>query len=524
MPQPVAMAATLRARGGVPAPTGDKYLVGSQCSTLPCHSPQTLPLGRRSKPAAVALLIAARHAPPFREVSDGAILEIYTLEAVRGRLLVGPYSRFGWHHPGPLYFYLLAPWYWLSGVHTAGMQAGALAINLSATLLVAWTGASVASGPTAIALSVLIAGYTLRTGDLMVSAWNPHVIVLPLVAYVVLAAALSSAGRRAHLLWLVVVGTFLAQTHLATVPIVALLGAGAVWNQRVLVRQWWAPAAGLTLLLWLPPLIDQAIHRPGNLASIAMFFARGGRGQDFATAAVAWASALTAAFRPGFDMAIGLDYAPTPGWILPLIALVLVALAIALALRIEPRTRFEARLLLMSAAASIVALASATRIQDRIVDHEVFWMSAIGVMNVAAMVGGAAALVGTGQGRGVSQRWTSAATAVALVTIVLVGANGMRHVLERRRTTDDHSVDVLTDRIEQYIRSQKLERPLFQIDPPIWPIAVGALLQIDKLGMSYAVGERWQPMFGDRFAPTGREDGAATITGTALQPVLITTP
>jgi len=49
--------------------------------------------------------VATRHAPPFREVSDGAILEIYALQALEGKLLVGPYSRFGWHHPGPGYFY-----------------------------------------------------------------------------------------------------------------------------------------------------------------------------------------------------------------------------------------------------------------------------------------------------------------------------------------------------------------------------------------------------------------------------------
>jgi hypothetical protein len=91
--------------------------------------------------AAINLIWLTRHAPPFREVSDGAILEIYTLEALKGKLLLGPYSRFGWHHPGPLYFYLEAPWYWLSGRHTAGMQAGALVINLAALATVAWAAA-----------------------------------------------------------------------------------------------------------------------------------------------------------------------------------------------------------------------------------------------------------------------------------------------------------------------------------------------------------------------------------------------
>ena len=41
--------------------------------------------------------------------SDFALLELSTDEALRGTQLLGPYSRFGWRHPGPAYFYLQAP-------------------------------------------------------------------------------------------------------------------------------------------------------------------------------------------------------------------------------------------------------------------------------------------------------------------------------------------------------------------------------------------------------------------------------
>ena len=86
----------------------------------------------------VSLVAVSRHEERFREVSDGAILEISTIEALEGRQLLGPYSRFGWNHPGPLYFYLQGPWYFASGLHTAGMQAGALAINLVAIGVIAF--------------------------------------------------------------------------------------------------------------------------------------------------------------------------------------------------------------------------------------------------------------------------------------------------------------------------------------------------------------------------------------------------
>ena len=61
--------------------------------------------------ASAAAVFLARSAEPFYPVSDIALTELFTREAAHGRLIVGPYSRFGWHHPGPTCFYLLAPFY-----------------------------------------------------------------------------------------------------------------------------------------------------------------------------------------------------------------------------------------------------------------------------------------------------------------------------------------------------------------------------------------------------------------------------
>jgi hypothetical protein len=457
---------------------------------------------------------ATRRAPPFREVSDGAILEIYTLEALRGALLVGPYSRFGWHHPGPLFFYLLAPWYWLSGYHTAGMQAGALVINFVAALLIVRTVAAIASAPTAVAVSFAIAVYVLRAGDLVVSAWNPHIVVLPLVAYIVLAAATFADPRRGYLLWLVGVGTFLAQTHVAMVPVVVILGVPAAWRGRHLPASAWAMAAGLKLLCWIPPLIEQAIHRPGNLVSLVLFFVAGGTGQQPGIAAASWGNAMTAAFRSGFSPPLGADLSPDTSAFVPAIAVALVAASVAVAAASRRRRTFDAALCGSSAVAAIVAFAATMRIQDRIVDHEVFWMSAIGTLMLASSAGSAVALMPLSAARQRSRFGTTAA-AVAVVIVAIAGLNGMRHVLERQRTLDDHAVDVLTEQIGDYLKSG-VRRPLFEIDPPVWPIAAGALLQIDKAEKPFAVGERWAPMFGARFSPTGREDGKALISGSAV--------
>src|SRR5262249_25827209 len=153
-----------------------------------------------------------------------------------------------------------------------------------------------------------------------------------------------------------------------------------------------------------------------------------------------------------------------------------------------------------------VALFAATRIQDHIVDHEIFWMSGIGVLSVAAVVGSLGSVAGVAS-RGFAVRVASTTAVVAWLAVALVGAVGMGHVLERRRTLDDHAVDVLTEQIEMYLATSDVRRARFEIEPPVWPIAAGALLQIDKAGTPFAVGERWTTMFGERFAATGHEDG-----------------
>src|SRR5256885_2295132 len=59
-------------------------------------------------------LIATLHRP-FTSGGDVAFIELTVREALRWRVALGPYSRFGWHHLGPALFYLYAPIYSLSG-------------------------------------------------------------------------------------------------------------------------------------------------------------------------------------------------------------------------------------------------------------------------------------------------------------------------------------------------------------------------------------------------------------------------
>src|SRR5437867_10812238 len=131
-------------------------------------------LGHRTRRYGVALTVGcavvvwiiarARSLSPLFPVSDEALLEIYTLQALAGRLLVGPYSRFMWHHPGPIYFYLLAPFYVATDHLTSGLNAGALTINLTALLVAGWAFARHRAYGLALAFATFGIAYVFRVG------------------------------------------------------------------------------------------------------------------------------------------------------------------------------------------------------------------------------------------------------------------------------------------------------------------------------------------------------------------------
>ena len=77
--------------------------------------------------AAVSLL--GRHWHP---ASDLAI-QLLQIDDVGGRHtpLTGVHSRYGWDHPGPLLFWLLAPFDWLFG--TTGILVGVAVLNAAAS-------------------------------------------------------------------------------------------------------------------------------------------------------------------------------------------------------------------------------------------------------------------------------------------------------------------------------------------------------------------------------------------------------
>jgi hypothetical protein len=235
----------------------------------------------------VVAAIALRR-PHWFPVLDLAMTELRLRDVgTRHTPLIGLPGRIGpslaeqGSHPGPLSFYLLTPVYRVFGSTAWAMQAATAVLNLVAlgvALLIAGRrgGRRLVLGVAALA-ALLISGYGVAT---LTEPWNPY---MPLLWWLVLLLAVWSVTCRDVVMLPVAVfaGSLCAQTHVPYVAlalgvgVVAVVAAALAWQRgpagsdvRRRVVRWSAVALVLGVVLWTPPLVDQAINDPGNLRRI----------------------------------------------------------------------------------------------------------------------------------------------------------------------------------------------------------------------------------------------------------------
>lgn len=271
-----------------------------------------------------ALALAADH---LVFTGDNATLEIRVLHALRGAQWVGAYSRYGWSHPGPLYFYLLAPVYAIAGRSTLSLSMAALAIN-SVTLV--WlvsalcrsTRSAWGRGAVLVALGLFLLAFR-ATAVLIVtplaSIWSPDVAVLPFGALIV-AAALLGSGRVELFPVVVFAHALVTQSHVGYVvpaTVAAVVGLGWALADRRKQRQlstspapvwerWLWSGLLLGALCWSLPVVDLVWGR-GNLFDLFDFFLAGDRPM------MTWLGALGYAVSRLSEPLLPLVDASTPG-------------------------------------------------------------------------------------------------------------------------------------------------------------------------------------------------------------------
>jgi hypothetical protein len=346
-----------------------------------------------------AISMAVRVGTAYRPQADQAWIELQIRDIGHFPVLLGPYSRFGWFHPGPLLYYVLWLPYRLTGSTSVSLVVAALVVNAAAITGIALI-AKRRGGLTLLLITLLLLGLFERAlgAQFLRDVWNPSITVLPLALLVFLAWT-ASAGDVWALPIAAGVATFLVQTHVSyglvsgTICLGALVGLvvterrrGPASAARRRTYVWGGViTAGVLVVLWLPVLVQQLFRDPGNLGQLYHFFRDHGREQSYGDAFHVMAQQLSATpewLRGAakvniFSGAVDLSGA-TP---VPLALLALVVATVVAWWRDKVAWRLNV-LVLAACAAGFVAV---TRIVGDIFPYLVRWSWTLGMLTWLAV-------------------------------------------------------------------------------------------------------------------------------------------
>lgn len=456
--------------------------------------------------------------------SDEATLELRVQNAAYDVQYLGPYSRFGWNHPGPMYFYLLLPFYLFSGLGTGSLFLGALFINIIAVATILYyvyrSGSRGFFYLTAFFLALYIYFFlgfiTLR------SIWNPMVTILPFGALVLMSVYMG-LGHIRTLPVMVFFATFVVQTHIAYGPVVLLVGLNAlvlyILEQRpraASMRELFTKevqralvfASVVLVVLWILPITEQFTNPPGNLYKIAFHFAssEAAAGHNVSASLAAVSDAVNAPLAALINGLVQGAAIPAGHW--SLLAIHLLGLVISMAYHFKTGRKYFAYLPMLGLGILLVSVASVTRITGTIFPYLTKWISFIGLVNwlCIGFTGGSAlwSWIGKRQGIMLNQRLKRIAS-YALVTAAAVG------LLAAARTPVSAAGEVKRDQpeariaakitkgIKAYIRRANLPHFKLALRRDLWPIEAGVVNQLYKSSIPFSLEEEWLFWFGYQF-------------------------
>lgn len=270
--------------------------------------------GRRDATIAVALtatallpvlvVVLTRWGRHYVPVGDIALIDLRVRDVwSRAIPLVGPYSRLGWNHPGPAMFWLLAPLSGLTGRPAWATLVGAALVQGVAVVAIgrlAWRKGGLLLVAAALAVNGL--AYGAMGPSMLLEAWNPNV-TYPFLLVLVLQSWCITDGDLALLPATALVGTFLVQTHVGYLPLVAVAVGFGVAAAGLRTRRgdlpggrwrrpmWWSVA--IVAVTWVPPALQEIVHHDNVAPLVRSLFGKGVRLGPRAAAGI-----FGAEFRP----------------------------------------------------------------------------------------------------------------------------------------------------------------------------------------------------------------------------------
>ncbi|MCC6226233.1 MAG: hypothetical protein IT195_07495 [Microthrixaceae bacterium] len=224
------------------------------------------------------------------EDGDFAANSILIDRALDGRLLVGNYSRVGFHHPGPAILdaqaFGQALFHRILGVVPTPFNGQFLGVLLLNATCIGAAAAIVRRrlGSTAAALALPAVVFVINRWEPwgLSSTWMPHTYIAPFLLLCVAAASVLTASRH-DLRYLAFSGGLLVHGHVSFVMFVGVtvlvaVATGILLRRRgvsveLLRREWipWAWASAVVVAFALPVVLNLVYSWPGELERYANY-------------------------------------------------------------------------------------------------------------------------------------------------------------------------------------------------------------------------------------------------------------
>lgn len=427
--------------------------------------------------------------------SDAAALELRVLHAAHGVQLVGPYSRFYWSHPGPLYFYLALPFYEAFGERGAALNLFALLTNAASAVGIVLTSRRLLGDVFAWSIAAALALLELvALPFLPASMWNPVTPVLPLI-FLSLLTVNVALGAVAWLPFCAFLASAIVQTHIGFGPAVAALALVLAWalsrrslRARIPVLTW-----AVLLICWALPLYEGITAHPSNITRLLKFFTRANPDTHPWPGVLALVrdqlALLPAAFvRLLRGPAIG-------GGLSTAIALVLIAAAVVALFYGWRRGNRPLHILSIVALAEMCAAVLGVRsIRGEIHDYLVYWLAAPGFLALAVTLAWVSPIASGWQSVTVS---IAAAIVIVIATIAPIGRWSVYG-------EKDPAAEQVARETEHFLAAGKVREPVVRVaSADAWPTTAALIVYLQKHGIPVRVEPAWTFMFGSNLEDRG---------------------
>ncbi len=224
------------------------------------------------------------------EVGDGAVNALAIRDSMEGVRVHGNYSRWGFFHPGPAFFYWQGAAEWLLSERTrlaaspmAAHHVGMLVLQAALLALALAQCPSFTRRAVFIPLACAVAAVHLAWVNLyepfgaLLSTWPPHLLLAPFALFTLAAGRLGSGELKA-LPWTILGGSLLVHGHAAhALFVLPMFGIAAALWARVTRRTPWRTAedrsalllaAGILAVFLVPIAVDLAAGADSNTAAI----------------------------------------------------------------------------------------------------------------------------------------------------------------------------------------------------------------------------------------------------------------